>query len=658
MINFNDVNSLSIEEGNVSKITQNGIILWQRLSKIQFVRSYGLEYIDTGIVPDADTKVVLDFELEDINNPAALFGACNTDMTKQYYFAWNGLEYVSGYGGQNLNTWGTTNPYTRQTVEMDGAATTYESDTKEYEVEKFVVPETLKLFANCQNAPIVYEWYRGSNTTPLKNENTEDLDFVGITEEQDIFYVAAYNAEDPNKEKGFSSRCVVSIEDKSLLAGKKYTHNATENNWYYNHNSTGKPNEFDYNGEFLTDGNIYNDYWEDKYFGVKNFDPVIEFNLDNDIYFKELQIYAHADNDPENASAGVRPPKVTISIGSDTVIFEGEMTDSDLVLVSDQPISTNYLKFSFVRNGNFCLIDEIRAFTEPTGLIPDGSMKPRHEANIIRGKLPNAALSSLPKGMASGSTTNYGVLTDGVVSTNSDSYRKNITFYDDSVTFCYDVSEFVTAIKIYSHTPTDLNNSGIDTITIQGYDAYGSTFDIATGSVDDQGVYEYIFDDSTFLERVFITMTRRKNVGADWNGISLSEIQILRHVTDYFYSEPPFFDQEEPSEDVTEEPVAMFAIQKPATSTGLTPRFVLNLDKQKTAQVLDKFTLTAVAVADNNTITDKAQCKIYSCKIYKKDVLVRDFVPALNSKGEAGLYDNVEKVFYENQGEGAFGFER
>ena len=50
----------------------------------------------------------------------------------------------------------------------------------------------------------------------------------------------------------------------------------------------------------------------------------------------------------------------------------------------------------------------------------------------------------------------------------------------------------------------------------------------------------------------------------------------------------------------------------------------------------------------------KAKAKLYSCKIYDNDVLVRDFVPCINASGEVGLYDLVGKQFYGNAGTGVF----
>ena len=46
--------------------------------------------------------------------------------------------------------------------------------------------------------------------------------------------------------------------------------------------------------------------------------------------------------------------------------------------------------------------------------------------------------------------------------------------------------------------------------------------------------------------------------------------------------------------------------------------------------------------------------KLYSCKIYKDDVLMRDMIPAKDEVGNAGLYDKVEGKFYYNAGAGSF----
>ena len=57
---------------------------------------------------------------------------------------------------------------------------------------------------------------------------------------------------------------------------------------------------------------------------------------------------------------------------------------------------------------------------------------------------------------------------------------------------------------------------------------------------------------------------------------------------------------------------------------------------------------------DNEIDGRKISGKLYSCKIYDNDVLVRDFVPCKNPSGVIGLYDVVNGVFYQNAGTGEF----
>ena len=52
--------------------------------------------------------------------------------------------------------------------------------------------------------------------------------------------------------------------------------------------------------------------------------------------------------------------------------------------------------------------------------------------------------------------------------------------------------------------------------------------------------------------------------------------------------------------------------------------------------------------------TRKMVARLYSCKIYDDDLLIRDFIPVKNEKDQAGLYDLVGEKFYANAGTGAF----
>ena len=61
------------------------------------------------------------------------------------------------------------------------------------------------------------------------------------------------------------------------------------------------------------------------------------------------------------------------------------------------------------------------------------------------------------------------------------------------------------------------------------------------------------------------------------------------------------------------------------------------------------FTLNNAGKIDAN-----ASFKLYSCKIYDNETLVRDFLPCINLSGAVGLYDLVEQEFYGNSGTGVF----
>lgn len=68
------------------------------------------------------------------------------------------------------------------------------------------------------------------------------------------------------------------------------------------------------------------------------------------------------------------------------------------------------------------------------------------------------------------------------------------------------------------------------------------------------------------------------------------------------------------------------------------------------------FNLHLFAVNTNGTV-DTAQIgvvNLYSCQIYDNGTLVRDFIPCTNASGTAGLWDDVNSVFYTNAGSGSF----
>ena len=53
----------------------------------------------------------------------------------------------------------------------------------------------------------------------------------------------------------------------------------------------------------------------------------------------------------------------------------------------------------------------------------------------------------------------------------------------------------------------------------------------------------------------------------------------------------------------------------------------------------------------------KSRMKLYYCQIYENDILVRDFVPALDSNNVACLFEKVSQTFFYNAGTGTFNYE-
>lgn len=66
------------------------------------------------------------------------------------------------------------------------------------------------------------------------------------------------------------------------------------------------------------------------------------------------------------------------------------------------------------------------------------------------------------------------------------------------------------------------------------------------------------------------------------------------------------------------------------------------------------FPLYMFAANFGGTVNDKGSFQCYYCKIYEKDILVRDFIPCKNASGAVGLWDTVNGKFYGNSGTGTF----
>lgn len=101
--------------------------------------------------------------------------------------------------------------------------------------------------------------------------------------------------------------------------------------------------------------------------------------------------------------------------------------------------------------------------------------------------------------------------------------------------------------------------------------------------------------------------------------------------------------------------------------TALNPSARLHIDYNKNVITINGHvhTFSAITFQSNHSIAlfalnnggafeSHGSARIYSCKIYDNDFLVRDFVPCKNAQDEIGLYDFVTETFYANKGTGVF----
>lgn len=59
-------------------------------------------------------------------------------------------------------------------------------------------------------------------------------------------------------------------------------------------------------------------------------------------------------------------------------------------------------------------------------------------------------------------------------------------------------------------------------------------------------------------------------------------------------------------------------------------------------------------INNNGSAKEGSSAKLYSCKIYDGNTLVRDFIPVKTTTNIYGLWDKINKVFYKNAGTGTF----
>lgn len=97
------------------------------------------------------------------------------------------------------------------------------------------------------------------------------------------------------------------------------------------------------------------------------------------------------------------------------------------------------------------------------------------------------------------------------------------------------------------------------------------------------------------------------------------------------------------------EPLERHTVEKTATQTTIDGTYSVT-----TTAGTVTLSLYLLAQHAASSTTNYAPAKLYSCQIYDGDTLVRDFIPCINASGTAGLWDDVNSVFYTDAGGGSF----
>lgn len=81
---FSKVKIVTIPEGNVASIAVDGKVIWNRsllpvgYTQLDYIGTTGEQYIDTGFIPNQDTRIVCEFMLTEIVNLGGIYGARRT----------------------------------------------------------------------------------------------------------------------------------------------------------------------------------------------------------------------------------------------------------------------------------------------------------------------------------------------------------------------------------------------------------------------------------------------------------------------------------------------------------------------------------------------------------------------------------------------------
>lgn len=115
------------------------------INYVEYIQSSGTQYIDTGFIPNQDTRVVMDFQWLG-SGTQAMFGARTSAASNTYGFLYNSGSFRSDYYTSYAQTWPGSST-ARWQVDKNGRTTTFNGTSQSYSAATFVSPNSLYLFA-------------------------------------------------------------------------------------------------------------------------------------------------------------------------------------------------------------------------------------------------------------------------------------------------------------------------------------------------------------------------------------------------------------------------------------------------------------------------------------------------------------------------------
>jgi len=125
-------------------------------SFVEYIQSSGTQFIDTGIIPNNRTRVVMDVQATSSAYPVCFFGARESATSCNFAFVWTGTDLRSDFCNTYTQKWA-VNVLQRRIIDKNGPATTVDGVTQTYADKEFTAPKTLKLLAIDNNGTIQWQ---------------------------------------------------------------------------------------------------------------------------------------------------------------------------------------------------------------------------------------------------------------------------------------------------------------------------------------------------------------------------------------------------------------------------------------------------------------------------------------------------------------------